>query len=119
MSEYTDNPADNSDLESSAPEEEENQTAEHSDEQKPIASELLALTDDFAEFSADCAFLCDAFAVIAEEQEDISDYTSYGVRRCSDYTSYGVRRCSDSVKEQVIALDRRIHALQRRVSEQD
>ncbi|WDE05445.1 hypothetical protein SG34_000395 [Thalassomonas viridans] len=77
------------------------------EEQKPVASELLTLTDDFAGFSADCAFYCDALAAIAEDLEDVDDYTGYGIRRYSD-----------TLKEQVILMDRRIHELQRRIAAQ-
>ncbi|WDE03618.1 hypothetical protein SG34_019835 [Thalassomonas viridans] len=72
-----------------------------------IASEFLKLTNDFAAFSADCAFLCEAFTAIAGEQEDLNEFTSYGIRRYSN-----------SLKEQVIAFDGKIHQLQTRMREQ-
>ncbi|WDE03223.1 hypothetical protein SG34_017660 [Thalassomonas viridans] len=99
MSDFTDDP----DVDSPSPEESEEEVAE----QQPIDSQFLKLTNDFAVFSADCAFLCDAFSAIADEQEDIDDYTSYGLKR------YGWQ-----LKAQVIALDQRIHQLQRRMREE-
>ncbi|WDE07241.1 hypothetical protein SG34_010325 [Thalassomonas viridans] len=104
MSEFTDDPDEEVLVSDDSG---ENGNEEDESRQQPIASELLQLTNDFAAFSADCAFFCDAFAAIAEEQEDMNDYTSYGARR----------NCN-RLKEQVINLDCRIHELQRRMREQ-
>ncbi|WDE05619.1 hypothetical protein SG34_001355 [Thalassomonas viridans] len=50
---------------------------------KAQLSELIDLTDDFSKFHQECAFLCDAFAAVAQEPECISEETSEGIRHLS------------------------------------
>ncbi|WDE04426.1 hypothetical protein SG34_024300 [Thalassomonas viridans] len=50
---------------------------------KAQLSELIDLTDDFYKFHQECAFLCDAFAAVAQEPECISEETSEGIRHLS------------------------------------
>ncbi|WDE03042.1 hypothetical protein SG34_016560 [Thalassomonas viridans] len=50
---------------------------------KAQLSELIDLTDDFSKFHQECAFLCDAFAAVAQEPECISEETSEGIRHMS------------------------------------
>ncbi|WDE07659.1 hypothetical protein SG34_012635 [Thalassomonas viridans] len=82
--------------------------AEAETEQIPLTSEVIKLTDDFALFSADCAFLCDAFAVIASEQEDIGELTGYGLSRHAHW-----------LKTQVAEFNERIYRLHQRIQEQE
>ncbi|WDE10388.1 hypothetical protein [Thalassomonas haliotis] len=76
-------------------------------EQKAISAEVLALTNDFNTFSANCAFLCEAFAAIASDQSNMDDYIVYGFNR------YGLW-----IKEQVVDFDERIEKLQEHIREQ-
>ncbi|WDE06817.1 hypothetical protein SG34_007930 [Thalassomonas viridans] len=80
---------------------------EADNEPRPISRELTKLTNDFAAFSADCAFLCDAFAAIITDQEDVDEVTAYGFSRHTDW-----------LKNQIAAFDHRIETLQRRMREQ-
>ncbi|WDE03498.1 hypothetical protein SG34_019160 [Thalassomonas viridans] len=50
---------------------------------KAQLSALVDLTDDFSQFHQECAFLCDAFAAVAQEPECISEETSEGIRHMS------------------------------------
>ncbi|WDE05275.1 hypothetical protein SG34_028965 [Thalassomonas viridans] len=50
---------------------------------KAQLSALVDLTDDFSQFHQECAFLCDAFAAVAQEPECISEETSEGIRHLS------------------------------------
>ncbi|WDE05830.1 hypothetical protein SG34_002530 [Thalassomonas viridans] len=50
---------------------------------KAQLSDLIDLTDDFSQFHQECAFLCDAFAAVAQEPECISEETSEGIRHLS------------------------------------
>jgi len=50
---------------------------------KAQLSELVSLSDDFYKFQQECAFLCDAFAAIAQEPECINEETSEGLRHFS------------------------------------
>ncbi|WDE08667.1 hypothetical protein SG34_032655 [Thalassomonas viridans] len=50
---------------------------------KAQLSALVDLTDDFSKFHEECAFLCDAFAAVAQEPECISEETSEGIRHLS------------------------------------
>ncbi|WDE04932.1 hypothetical protein SG34_027110 [Thalassomonas viridans] len=50
---------------------------------KAQLSALVDLTDDFSKFHEECAFLCDAFAAVAQEPECISEETSEGIRHMS------------------------------------
>ncbi|WDE02815.1 hypothetical protein SG34_015325 [Thalassomonas viridans] len=50
---------------------------------KTQLSALVDLTDDFSQFHQECAFLCDAFAAVAQEPECISEETSEGIRHMS------------------------------------
>ncbi|WDE07769.1 hypothetical protein SG34_013250 [Thalassomonas viridans] len=50
---------------------------------KAQLSALIDLTDDFSQFHQECAFLCDAFAAVAQEPECISEETSEGIRHMS------------------------------------
>ncbi|WDE10871.1 hypothetical protein [Thalassomonas haliotis] len=76
-------------------------------EQKAISAEVLALTNDFNAFSANCAFLCEAFAAIASDQSSMDAYIVYGFNR------YGLW-----IKEQVTNFDERIEKLQEHIREQ-
>ncbi|WDE06475.1 hypothetical protein SG34_006025 [Thalassomonas viridans] len=98
MSEFTDQP-DSEDLDSENGE-------ENTVGQKPISSEFIKLTDDFGDFNADCAFLCDAFAAIINEQEDMNEFTAYGYQRNAKW-----------LKNRVTEFDSRIQQLQRRMRE--
>ncbi|WDE09885.1 hypothetical protein [Thalassomonas haliotis] len=73
-------------------------------ERKVISAEVLALSNDFNTFSADCAFLCEAFAAVANEQPNIDGYTAHGFNR------YGLW-----IKEQVANFDERIEQLQEHI----
>ncbi|WDE12615.1 hypothetical protein [Thalassomonas haliotis] len=68
---------------------------------------MLALSNDFNTFSADCAFLCEAFAAIASDQSPMDGYIVYGCNR------YGLW-----IKEQVANFDERIQELQEYIREQ-
>ncbi|WDE10828.1 hypothetical protein [Thalassomonas haliotis] len=75
-------------------------------EQKAVSVEVLALTNDFNSFSLDCAFLCEAFAAIANVQPSIDGYPLHGFNR------YGLW-----IKEQVANFDERIEKLQEHIRE--
>lgn len=46
---------------------------------KTLRQELLSLCDDFAEFTDQCVFLCDAFAAISTRDETIDPATANGI----------------------------------------
>ncbi|WDE09985.1 hypothetical protein [Thalassomonas haliotis] len=75
-------------------------------QQKAISAEVLALTNDFNAFSANCAFLCEAFAAIVSYRANIDAYIVYGVNH------YGLW-----IKEQVVNFDERIEKLQEHIRE--
>ena len=50
---------------------------------KAQLSALVDLSDNFYKFHQECAFLCDAFAAVAQEPECISEETSEGIRHLS------------------------------------
>ncbi|WDE07542.1 hypothetical protein SG34_012040 [Thalassomonas viridans] len=58
------------------------------DRRKAQLSALVDLTDDFSKFHQECAFLCDAFAAVAQEPECISEETSEGIRHMSYWLKY-------------------------------
>lgn len=47
--------------------------------QKTLRQELLSLCDNFAEFTDQCVFLCDAFAAISTRDESIDPATANGI----------------------------------------
>ncbi|WDE03453.1 hypothetical protein SG34_018915 [Thalassomonas viridans] len=55
---------------------------------KAQLSVLVDLTDDFCKFHQECAFLCDAFAAVAQEPECITEETSEGIRHMSYWLKY-------------------------------
>jgi hypothetical protein len=46
-----------------------------------VSLDLLRLYDDFADFSDDCAFLCDAFASLAAHHEYLDERSIQGLER--------------------------------------
>ncbi|WDE12301.1 hypothetical protein [Thalassomonas haliotis] len=54
------------------------------------SSDLLALCDDFSQFSQECAFLFDALAAVAQEPECITEDTSEGIRHVNFWLKYQV-----------------------------
>jgi hypothetical protein len=51
----------------------------------PLATDLLHLYDEVAEFNDCCAFLCDAFASLAAAEEGLDGSTAEGLRCLSDW----------------------------------
>lgn len=48
-----------------------------------LARDLVRFYDEFAEFHDYCAFLCDAFASLAADEDGLDPSTALGVSRCS------------------------------------
>ncbi|WDE08851.1 hypothetical protein SG34_033710 [Thalassomonas viridans] len=74
---------------------------------KALLSMLISLTDNFHKFNEECAFLCDAFAAVAREPDDISEDTSEGIGHISA-----------RLKAQLKAYDERIYTLYKTVQSQ-
>ncbi|WDE09068.1 hypothetical protein SG34_030305 [Thalassomonas viridans] len=49
------------------------------DEETSLGHEVLHLCDDFARFSDECAFLCDAYAAVVSEPACIGEMTASGL----------------------------------------
>ncbi|WDE03592.1 hypothetical protein SG34_019700 [Thalassomonas viridans] len=66
---------------------------------KAQLSALVDLTDDFSKFHQECAFLCDAFAAVAQEPECISEETSEGIRHMSYWLKYQAKEYYQRIDE--------------------
>lgn len=71
---------------------------------KSLKKELLNLTDEFSEFTDQCAFLCDAFSSIAAKSEDIDQASVNGFDQQADW-----------LKQEVQRFSLRLHQLQRQL----
>ena len=58
---------------------------------------LLNYYDEFSEFTEDCAFLCDAFACLADNQEILDPCTIHGLER----HAYGLKQRTKEFREKL------------------
>lgn len=64
-----------------------------------LSSELLDYYDQFAEFSDQCAFLCDAYASIAANSEVIDQQSARGLEHSTDWLKYRVGSLKEALKK--------------------
>lgn len=64
-----------------------------------LSSELLDYYDQFAEFSDQCAFLCDAYASIAANSEIIDQQSARGLEHSTDWLKHRVGALKEALKE--------------------
>lgn len=64
-----------------------------------LSSELLDYYDQFAEFSDQCAFLCDAYASIAANSEVIDQQSARGLEHSTDWLKHRVGTLKYSLKK--------------------
>ncbi|WDE07867.1 hypothetical protein SG34_013850 [Thalassomonas viridans] len=80
------------------------------DEQiKQLSSECISLSDDFNKFSEECAFLCDAFAAVTREPDNISPQTGEGIRHLSCW----LKEQAENYRERIEQLHQSLSALAR------
>ena len=65
-----------------------------------ISLELVQYCDDFADFNEDCAFLCDAFACLAANNEDLDERSIRGLER----HAYSLKQRVGEFKERLTQL---------------
>ena len=51
-------------------------------------ADLVRLVDEFADFHDHCAFMCDAFASMAGDEDGLDPSTAEGVRRYSEWLKH-------------------------------
>jgi hypothetical protein len=71
----------------------------------PLLSQaLLNYYDEFEGFNEDCAFLCDAFACLADNYEILDQYSIHGLARNAHWLKQRTRELKERLK-QIRALD--------------
>lgn len=72
---------------------------EHASAEAPsLADELIQLNDDFAEYSAISAFMCNAFATALKEHERLNQEIISGARICSDWLQQKTGELKDDIR---------------------
>jgi hypothetical protein len=64
----------------------------------PLSRQLLDYYDEFAEFSDRCAFLCDAFAAIAAQNDSLDEYSMRGLAYSADWLKYRARELKEKLR---------------------
>ncbi|WDE05790.1 hypothetical protein SG34_002300 [Thalassomonas viridans] len=67
--------------------------------EKELASQALALCDDFNKFSEQCAFLCDAFSAIVRDPACIDEACGDGLGHHSYWLKVRVMEFRDRIEE--------------------
>ena len=73
-----------------------------------LATDLLHFYDEFVEFHDYCAFLCDAFACLATEEDYLDASTAMGVSRFSHW----VKRRTHMLKQELKQIQERAYTEQ-------
>ena len=60
---------------------------------------LLNYYDEFAEFNEDCAFLCDAFACLVDNQEILDQYTIRGFENNAHWLKQRTKELKEKLKQ--------------------
>ncbi|WDE07594.1 hypothetical protein SG34_012305 [Thalassomonas viridans] len=58
-----------------------------SEEEQALASRTMELCDEFSHFTAECAFICDAFAAIVKDPACINEPAIFGI----ELTAYKIK----------------------------
>lgn len=74
------------------------ETQPENTEVKPLYTEILNLYDEFADFSEQCAFLCDAYVSLALYTESMDRKTVNGMERSTRWLKYRVEEIKERLR---------------------
>ena len=69
------------------------------DAAQSLSMALLQYYDDFTDFNEDCAFLCDAFASLAANSENMDQYSIRGLQRSAYWLKRRVAELKENLKQ--------------------
>jgi len=64
-----------------------------------LSQALLNYYDEFANFNEDCAFLCDAFACLADNYEVLDEYSIHGLARNAHWLKQRTKELKERLKQ--------------------